>query len=50
MGIHIERKGNYANKQTQYRYVTVAIVSSECLNNCVLIFYGTDLLGIYHNL
>jgi len=38
MGIHTERNANYANKQTQYRYVTLATVSTECLNNCVLIF------------
>jgi hypothetical protein len=28
----------------------VAIVSTERLNNCVLILYRTDLLRIYHNL
>ena len=38
MGIHIEGNAIYANKHTQYRYVTVANVSTECLNNCLLIF------------
>jgi len=38
MGIQIERNANYANKQTQYGTLPVAIVSTECLNNCVLIF------------
>ena len=37
MGVHIERNANYANKQNSVT-LPVANVSTECLNNCVLIF------------
>jgi len=49
MRARTERKGNYAKKHNTDTLL-VAIVSTERLNNCVLIFCRTELLGIYFHL